>query len=119
MVTVGDPVARNKDDDLMPYHSACSECDANEPLGYSQTTSSKRYSAKFNQDDLSDDRDDHDVPKYWIAKNVLKYVAMIVELAHVDLVEFCHHDKHVEDHCVVYGRQLLVSAVAILIEQWT
>lgn len=119
VVAVGDPIAWNEDDDLMPNHGAGSKCNANEPLGYRQTTGSKSNTAKFDQDNLSNDCDDHDVPKNWISKNVLENIALIFELAHVDFVEFRHHDEHIKDHCVVYGRQFFVLAVASLVEKST
>ncbi len=71
----------------MPQHGACSKCNANEPLLYVQTAGSKGNTAGFNEDDLRDDRYDHDVPKNWIAENVMKHIALIIELAHVDLIE--------------------------------
>lgn len=118
VVAVWDPLAGNKNDDLMPQHGACSKCNANEPLLYAQTAGSKSNTAKFNEDDLRDDRDDHDIPKNWIAENVMKHIALIIELAHVNLIEFGHHDKGVEYHGVVHGGQLFVRAVASLIEKF-
>ena len=117
-VAVGNPLARNKYDDLVPDHGACTKCNANKPLVYGKTPRSECNSAEFNEDDLSNDGDDDDVPKNWIAKNTLKDIALVLEFAHVDFVKQRHHDEHVENHGVVYGRQLLVSAVACLIEQW-
>lgn len=117
-ITVGNPFARNKYDDLVPDHGACTECNANKPLADGKTYGSECNSAEFNEDNLSNDGDDNDVPKNWIAKNALKDIALVLEFAHVDFVKQRHHDEHVENYGVVYGWQLLVSAVACLIEQW-
>ena len=99
----------------MPQHGACSKCNANEPLLYVQTAGSKGNTAGFNEDDLRDDRYDHDVPKNWNAENVMKHIALIIELAHVDLIEQRHHDKHVEHHGEVYSRRLRMAALALYI----
>ena len=71
----------------MPQHGACSKCNANEPLLYVQTAGSKSNTAKFNEDDLRDDRYDHDVPKNWIAENVMKHIALIILSLYVSWVE--------------------------------
>ena len=112
------PLTWDEDDDLVPKHRACSKSNANEPLADAETAGAECDTAKFNEDDLSHERDDHDVPKNWIAENVMKHIALIIELAHVDLIEFGHHDKDVEYHGVVHGGQLFVRAVASLIEQF-
>lgn len=56
-------------------------------------------------------------PKNWIAENIVQNVALVAEHAHINFVEFRHHDEYVEDHGVVNGWLLLVLAVAILIEE--
>ena len=71
----------------------------------------------LDQNGLSEDGEDNDVPKDRVAHDTLKYVALISQLAHIDLIEESHHDKHVEQHRIMNAGGFLVRTKAFLVSK--
>ena len=71
----------------------------------------------LDQNGLSEDGEDNDVPKDRVAHDALKYVALVSQLAHVDLIEQSHHDKHVKQHGIMNAGGFLVRTKAFLVSK--
>ncbi len=111
---VTNPFIRNiQNNNLVPHHSACTSSNTNQPVVPAQVSGAKGKIAKFDKDGLRKAGNNDDGPKDRVLGDAFEYIALAVKLAHVDFIEQRHHDKHVEDHCVVDSWLVRVCAPAI------